>query len=239
MAQIKLFDPFTRIDGTTLEHFSTHWHTRHAEIAKGLPQIKHYIQSHRREDAPAALGAPLGACWADGSSETWYDGPEEITAMFELPALTALMEDERNFMDTHRERYHVITREQHIDGPELSPCTGVKALLFTRRDPALTQEDFFAAWITPDDAELGRAVGATRHVVCPRVASPFDHPNPEVEESSLPPFDGVRELWWESTEALAAGAAADPDAWARLVHPPTVDAGGSFALYASERLIIR
>jgi hypothetical protein len=238
MSRVKLFDPFTRKPGTTLEHFSGHWTEIHAEIAKTIPQIKHYVQSHRRPGPlPPVLGG-LAASRVDGSSETWYDDPAAVLTMVDEPGAQALLVDEENFMDLSWPRYPVMTRENAIDGEVQAPSAdGAKLLVFTRRAPTLDADAFFGAWVTGDDQALGRAVGATRHVVCPRIED-FTFPNAEVPKGSDTQIDGVRELWWPSVQAMTDGASRDPAAWDRLVTPPVVDASRSFPLFAYERLII-
>jgi hypothetical protein len=240
VTQVKLFDPFTRATGTTLAAFSNHWTTVHAEIAKGIPQIRHYVQSHRIEGMPAPITTALGERTCDGSSETWYDSPTEIRTMLSEPGLEQLMLDEENFMDLAIDRYPTITREHPIDAARLdSRAHGVKLLLFVRRAVA-TAAEFRAQWPRDDDAALGRAVGATRHVACTALDESYSflHPNPDVRAEASQPYDGVRELWWPDAEALTRGAGGRPDAWAQLTRPDAVDAQRSFALFARERVII-
>jgi EthD domain len=238
MSQVKLFDPFTRKPGTTLQHFSRHWTEIHAEIAKTIPQIKHYVQSHRRNEPLPTVLEDLAPSRVDGSSETWYDDPDAIVGMVDEPGVQALLVDEENFMDLSWPRYPVMTRENMIDGEVQAPSAdGVKLLVFTRRAPHLDADAFLDAWVTGDDQDLGRAVGATRHVVCPRVED-FAFPNAEVPQGTDTQIDGVRELWWPSVEAMTDGASSDPTAWTRLVTPSAVDPSRSFPLFAYERLII-
>jgi uncharacterized protein (TIGR02118 family) len=238
MSQVKLFDPFTRKPGTTLAHFSRHWTEIHAEIAKTIPQIKHYVQSHRRDEPLPSVLETLGSSRVDGSSETWYEDPAAIPEMVDEPGAQALLVDEENFMDLSWPRYPVMTRETAIDGEvDVPSAEGVKLLIFTRRVPSLDADAFLDAWVTDDDQALGRAIGATRHVVCPRIGD-FTFPNAEVPPGDDTQIDGVRELWWPSVQAMTDGASGDPAAWSRLVTPPTVDASRSFPLFAYERLII-
>src|SRR4051812_33799761 len=103
-----MFDPFPRAKCISLAAFSHHWTTMHAEIAKRLPHIRHYVQSHRIEGAPPVLGAPRGETWCDGSSETWYDSAAALEEMMGESALRELMADEGNFMDLTAKRFPVL-----------------------------------------------------------------------------------------------------------------------------------
>jgi uncharacterized protein (TIGR02118 family) len=241
MTQVKLFDPFPRLTGTTLADFSAHWTGVHAEIAKHIPQIRHYVQSHRIDNPPHELFGELGATWCDGSSETWYDSAQSIQAMMDEPALAELMLDEANFMDLKVKRYPVMTCEHLIDAGRFEPERhGIKILLFVRRPKGVSPEEFHTRWLTDEDVALGRALGATRHVACPAVAETYTflHPNPDVRDGGEQPYDGVRELWWPSLDALTRAARDQPDAWSALLWPSAADVPRSLMLVAHERVII-
>jgi hypothetical protein len=242
MTQIKLFDPFPRAAGITLAAFSDHWTNVHAKIAKEqIPQIRHYVQSHRGEPMPEALGAPLGPTWCDGSSETWYDSPSELEQMLGEPGVAALMRDEENFMDLMVTRHPVMTHEHLVDAGRLDPAThGVKVLLFTRRAAGSTTAEFQEQWLRDDDVDTGRALGVTRHVACTAIPEnyTFLHPNPDVRDPDAQSYDAVRELWWPDADAIARAARAERSAWARLMHSDAADVPRSFALFAHERVII-
>jgi len=241
MTQVKLFDPFPRAQGTTLEAFSAHWTGTHAEIAKAqIPQIRHYVQSHRIASKPAALDAPLGPTWCDGSSETWYDSPAELMQMVTEAGVAALMRDEENFMDLSVKRHPILTHEHLIDAGRLDGTAhGVKVLLFLRR-AAGTPEQFHERWLDEDDVALGRVLGVTRHVACTAVPENYSflHPNPDVRVAREEGYDAVRELWWPDAGALTRAAAEHPQEWSRLLNPPSADLPRSFALFAQERVII-
>ena len=241
MTQVKLFDPFPRAAGTTLAAFSAHWTGVHAEIAKaGIPQIRHYVQSHRIEGKPSVLDAPLGQTWCDGSSETWYDSPQELTAMLDERGVAELMVDEENFMDLSVKRYPIMTHEHLIDAARFDPDRqGVKVLLFLRRS-AGTPSEFHERWLSDQDVVLGRTLGVTRHVACTALPETYTflHPNPDVRDGGEQPYDAVRELWWPDAAALISAAEREPQAWEALVHPPGADLPRSFALFAREQVII-
>ncbi len=242
MTQVKLFDPFPRTAGTTLEAFSAHWTGVHAVIAKEqIPQIRHYVQSHRVEHKPAVLDEPLAPTWCDGASETWYDSPADLRQMIGEAGVAALMRDEENFMDLSVIRHPVLTHEHLIDAGRLGPePEGVKVLLFTRRRRGSTPAEFQQRWLSADDVYAGRALGVTRHVACTALPETYTFlfPNPDVRDTAQDPYDGVRELWWESPEAVEIAAREATPAWEQLMHPEAADVSRSFALFARERVII-
>lgn len=242
MTQLKLFDPFPRAVGTSLKQFSAHWTTVHAEIAREIPQIRHYVQSHRIANVPSSLGFPFEACWCDGSSETWYDNIDDFRTMLEEPGIERLLEDETNFMDLTAPRSPVLTHEHLIDAGKLDPQQhGIKVLQFVRRKNGLSRAEFIDAWIRDNDAATGRALGATRHIACAAVDDSYDlgHPDASVFDTSRrAPYDGVRELWWPDESSLAQAARQNPTAWRRLLHSDATDVARSFALCATERVIL-
>jgi hypothetical protein len=199
------------------------------------------VQSHRLEPKPAALEDPLGPTWCDGSSETWYDSPAALEQMIGEAGVAALARDEENFMDLSVIRHPVVAHENLVDAARMGPADdGVKVLLFTRRRAVTTPEEFKRQWLCDTDVDVGRALGVIRHVVCTALSETYTflHPNPNVHDPEQDPYDGVRELWWSSQEAIAAAARDQPEAWERLIHPEAADVSRSFALLARERVII-
>jgi hypothetical protein len=245
MTMIKVFDPFPRAPQLSLEQFSEHWSTNHAAIARRLPQILLYVQTHRRADLPETLTDGFGPTWCDGSSETWYADVESLIEMTRTPVIAELMQDEARFMDLDQPRFPLICdpQELYTDGSERGR-QGVKALLFLRRRRDLSVDDFRRAWIVPSDAEASRALGATRHVVCPALPATYEflHPNADrladadVSHGELP-FDGVAELWWSSLDDVERGLRDSRDAWQTLLHHDAADISRSLALFGREVLM--
>lgn len=236
MSLMKLFDPFARRPGTTTAQFSDHWTNHHAEIAKGLPQIARYVQSHRRAEA-GPLVPGLGPTWCDGSSETWYDGLASFEEMVADPEVGGLLVDEPNFLDLDLPRSPVACAEHGLDDCGFDPADrGVKVLVFARG----LRGRFAKVLGTDERVRLGRELGVSRHVLCPRIASSDEYGNPLGDHGAGvgDPWDGVIELWWPSEEARRSAAASDPIGFARLVTPEAIDPARSMGWLADERVII-
>jgi hypothetical protein len=246
VSEVKLFDPFPRKVGTSLAEFSHYWITHHGELAKEFRRITRYVQSVRLEHKPAALGSPLADTWCDGCAETWHPDTASVRAMPEEDRFPDLMADEANFVDLSHARSLVVTRERLLDEQRFDPrLRGVKVLLFARRSRDSTRADFTAAWADDAGVDLGRRLGATRHVVCdaidhierPPIAA-SDHPGATIGTILDDGYDGVRELWWPNMAALETALTRQPEAAASLFSPDSIDPAGSFALVAHERLLV-
>jgi hypothetical protein len=241
---VKVHDLFARKANTTMEQFSHYWTTRHAEVAKRFPQIRHYIQSHRIQEEPVV--ASWGQTWPDGCAETWYVDPASLQEMVSLPRFSEeLMEDETHFMELGNPRPLLVSDEHFLDSERFDPGDrGVKLLLFARRPQGTDPSAFMAGWARDDDVGLGRTLGATRHVVCTPVRESGVLVQSDLDEgrsddlSGGGSYDGVRELWWPSQEALEASVLREPEAWAELLRASVIDAPLSMSMLTRERVII-
>ena len=68
---IKSISLLTRKDGWTHEQFVKHWFEVHAPLARAVPGLRHYVQSHifeerKRPDIPTTEVA------VDGIAELWH-----------------------------------------------------------------------------------------------------------------------------------------------------------------------
>jgi hypothetical protein len=80
-------------------------------------------------------------------------------------------------------------------------------------------------WAGDDDAELGTAMGARRHIRSRTIR--------EMHPDGIS-YLGVRELWWPTVSEFEVGITRGSDAWSRL----QANAGSSFSmLVQSERVI--
>jgi hypothetical protein len=244
VSALKVHDLFARRPGLTLEEFSAYWSSRHAELASTFEQIKHYTQNHRLGDQ--ALVPSFAPTWADGCAETYYDDLASLQEMVSLPRFAAeLMEDEKNFMDLGNPRPLLVSEEHLLDESGFDPQDrGVKLLIFAARPSGTDREEFLAAWSRDDDVELGRKLGATRHLVWTPVTdtgvlvqADLDSGSDE-KDAGGGSYDAVRELWWPERDALDEAIGRERDAWEGLLRLDTLDAGHSITLVARERVII-
>jgi uncharacterized protein (TIGR02118 family) len=89
---IKSLSLLVRRDGMTHEQFMKHWVEVHAPLARKVPGIRRYVQSHivderRRPDIP-----PIGIA-VDGAAELWYDDREAMGRALASPQMKALHTD--------------------------------------------------------------------------------------------------------------------------------------------------
>jgi uncharacterized protein (TIGR02118 family) len=89
---IKSLSLLVRKDGMTHEQFVKHWVEIHAPLARKVPGLRRYVQTHilearRRPDVPS-LDLEI-----DGIAELWYDDAESMRAALATPAARALYAD--------------------------------------------------------------------------------------------------------------------------------------------------
>jgi len=89
---VKSLSLLVRKDGMTHEQFMTHWVEIHGPLARKVPGLRRYVQSHirdqrRRPDIPD-IGVEV-----DGIAETWYDDAEAMARAVATPEMKALHAD--------------------------------------------------------------------------------------------------------------------------------------------------
>jgi hypothetical protein len=208
---VKMYGFPVRGPGVSATEFHDHWRHPHAALASGIPGIYRYTQSHR-------IDSPLldeRQERVDGIAENWFATAADAVGLPTDPVYVATVApDEPNFVDTKTllfafVRDEVLVADRTADGPDRaaqlwSAERGVATKLFVVVEPGGEQD-----WAQENDAELGRRIGALRHVRA--------HPAPEAYETSEPLVIGVHELWWPTVSDFERGVAADPEAFAELV----------------------
>jgi uncharacterized protein (TIGR02118 family) len=96
---IKSLTLLTRKAGLTHEQFMRHWVEIHAPLARKVPGIRRYVQTHileerTRADIPSAGGE------IDGIAELWYDDREAMQRAIASPEGKALYADGALFIGT-------------------------------------------------------------------------------------------------------------------------------------------
>ena len=89
---IKSVSLLVRKDGMTHEQFMTHWVEIHGPLARRVPGLRRYVQSHiqdqRRRPDIQDIGVEV-----DGIAETWYDDRDAMTRASATPEMKALHAD--------------------------------------------------------------------------------------------------------------------------------------------------
>jgi uncharacterized protein (TIGR02118 family) len=213
---VKVFVALPRKKGITEQAFHDHWRHPHATWGLSMSRRKHYVQSHRV--ATQSLGDSQSRF--DGIAEIWFDNEADAGAYNQDPVYKErLAPDEPNFIDMRNVRFLVADERVVMSEPNSQHDSQPSDLGWREQDrPVATKlvqmfEPGTSAWDTGKDLELGRAVGALRHVIC--------EPNPIVHAKGAF-VAGIRELWWPTVTAFERGISSAPQAWADLTAVPTL-----------------
>lgn len=205
-----------RLSSVSEREFHDHYRHPHGTLALTIRLVKAYVQSHRvHSDLLNEEQA-----YFEGCAEVWFDSIADVQSLPEDPDYRRyLAPDEPLFIDMERVAFHFLDEEivescastaHHardedvIWRPDRLP-TSAKLIQFV-------QEDGKLRWDGEDDLELGRRLGALRHVRC----RPISALHPEGSFAI-----GIRELWWPTLSALEAGVEQDRDAWDALIGRPS------------------
>ena len=80
--------------GISLNEFRRHWIEIHGEIARKIPGVRRYVQSHVIDEA-YSFAEPR---W-DGVAQLWWDSPEALTEALKTPQFREDMRDGEEFID--------------------------------------------------------------------------------------------------------------------------------------------
>ena len=89
---IKRVSLLTRKDGMTREQFTRHWLEIHAPLARPVPGLTRYVQSHIVEERTRP-DIPTTDVEIDGIAELWYDDREMMARAHASPQAKALFDD--------------------------------------------------------------------------------------------------------------------------------------------------
>jgi hypothetical protein len=82
----------------------------------------------------------------------------------------------------------------------------IKLVYCIRRHPALKREEFHKYWVTAHAGLVkshAEALGAVRYIQSHTIDSELATASNEARASSLPPFDGITEFWWQDLAAMS------------------------------------
>ena len=94
---IKRISFLTRKDGITHEEFVRHWFDVHGPLARGIPGLRKYVQSHIVGEASRAdiAGSDIAI---DGIAELWYDDSEAMEHAIQSDQAKRLFADGAEFI---------------------------------------------------------------------------------------------------------------------------------------------
>lgn len=123
---VKLVFCLRRRPDMSPEEFLAYWFEQHGPLVRSHAQalrIRRYVQLHPTDESPAALALRAtrgGPEPFDGVAELWFDSEDDIIAAAgseeARAAATALLEDERRFIDLERSPIWLYTERGVVDG---------------------------------------------------------------------------------------------------------------------------
>jgi uncharacterized protein (TIGR02118 family) len=178
----------TRKPGLTDAEFHRYWREVHGPIAKKIPQLKSYVQSHR---IPFPGGLPNSPY--DGAAEVLIENAAALEQLRHEPAyLNGALVDEAKFIDMKRVEWQVTTDHVMIDGPRRPNMA--KAIFQIRRKAGLTVPEFKKYWLEVHGPIVMKFPGLRRYVQCHAVEGAYSYGDPR--------WDGVAELWCDDVAAM-------------------------------------
>ncbi|EHR61214.1 EthD domain-containing protein [Saccharomonospora cyanea] len=227
---IHFFVLVPRKRGMAPREFHDHWRHPHATVESRVPTLRHYALSHRLHTD--RLGPAQSEF--DGITEAVFDTVHDAMHFGEEPYYERHVEpDEPVFVDSSRlvwmatEEEVLVPRASEQDGADhadalwlhLDRPVSVKLVQFVRTGGS-------PDWAGEPDVDLGRRIGALRHV--------RNRPS-RLVHGDEPPFRGVRQLWWPTLSAFEAGVAGGTDAFDELLDR----AGDALTLLVQEERYLR
>jgi len=94
---IKAISLLVRKDGMTHEQFVTHWLEIHGPLARAVPGIRRYVESHLLSDRKRP-DIPSMDIDIDGIAELWYDSREAMDRVMATPEAKTLLADGATFI---------------------------------------------------------------------------------------------------------------------------------------------
>jgi hypothetical protein len=202
---IKTFVIISKKPGISEDEFHDHWRYPHATWGCRMTTLQGYVQAHR-----VACDALSGIETAfDGVAEAWFVDEATAGAFRQEPVLEQYLKpDEPLFIEMESLAF-VVTVEEVIDEPAVDAANPkFPASIWSpwRAPTSIKLLQFIAAeagpdWSHDDDLDLGRQLGALRHIRC-RPSYPV--------HGDDPPFAGVRELQLPTMHEFRRGLSGAP-----------------------------
>jgi uncharacterized protein (TIGR02118 family) len=176
----------TRKPSLSDAEFHRYWREVHGPIAKKIPQLKRYIQSHR-------IPFPGQNSPYDGAAEAWVEDEKALAALRQSPEyLNGALADEPNFIDMSRVEWLMTNDHVIIDGPQ-SPQF-VKMIFALKRQPGFSLADARKYWLDVHGPIVAKLPGLRRYVQCHTIDAAYAYAEPR--------WDGVAQLWADDVAAL-------------------------------------
>lgn len=225
---IQFFALIPRVEGISSQEFHDHWRHPQGTMGRMIPTLRNYVQAHQIHTD--LLGSDQAQF--EGIAESTFDTVKDAMEFGQEPYSKKYVQpDEHNFVDVPRLEWLntkevLVPRANLQDGASYADSlwlhldlpVSIKLLQFIRRDGNPN-------WAGSDDMELGRRIGALRHVRYPSREIHCDNPS----------YLGVRQLWWPTVSAFEAGVRNDRDVFNQLIKK----AGCAVTLLAQAERLLR
>jgi uncharacterized protein (TIGR02118 family) len=176
----------TRKPSLSDAEFHRYWREVHGPIAKKIPQLRCYVQSHRIPFTGADSTY-------DGAAEVWIENEAAMTELRQSPEyLKGALADEFNFIDMNRVEWLVTNDHVILDGPQTPQL--VKTIFQLKRKPGMSLADFRKYWIDVHGPLVRKLPGLRRYVQCHAIDAAYTYAEPR--------WDGVAQLWVDNVAAM-------------------------------------
>lgn len=209
---IRYFALLSRLPDVDPTFFHDHWRHPHGTYGGRIPGIRSYVQAHH---VPSAL-FPADQDEFEAISIIEFDSVAEARGLgTERQYYDWILPDEPSFMDKSKAVALATDEEVLVPRARAQDGSSVADSLWYHLDRSISFQmlQFIRpggnpAWAGADDVELGRRVGALRHV--------RNRPLAEFH-GDQPPFLGARQLWWATWTDFVTGVERDREAFERLL----------------------
>jgi uncharacterized protein (TIGR02118 family) len=192
--------------------------------SSGVPGVRHYVQSQT-----------LGSIYAkrepgyDGIAELWYEDSAAMHQAAATPAARAALKDDDHFLDMST-FVSLLTEEVVIREAEINPSV-VKLVEFPVRLRSVVPEEFHRYWREQHGPLASRLPQMRRYVQSHARASAY-------RGGRNPPFDGLAEVWFDSTAQMREAERTAEYAAIRPDEPNFIDQAATRFIITQERVII-
>ena len=176
----------TRKPAISEEEFHRCWREVHGPIARQIPQLEHYKQSHRVPFAGATSDY-------DGVAKVWLEDEAAMDALRCSPEyLDGALANEPNFINMNRAGWLVTQDRVILDGPQIT--SQAKTISRVKRKAGMSLKDSRTYWAEAHSPLACKLPGIQRYVQCLTVDTAYAYAEPRLDE--------VSQIWVENLVAL-------------------------------------
>ena len=189
---VKTITFIKRKPGMSVEDFGQYWREKHARIVTKLPGLRRYVQCHT-----IPSGYRNGEPAYDGVAEVWFDSTDAMREGSRTAEYRAIRADETNFIDLTKIGFVITEERVQKDAPP--EASMVHLVEFVTRKSGMSVEAFQRHWSDVHGPLGAKIPMVRRYVQC--------HVRPSAyRDGRQPTYDGVAEVWFDSTAAMRESA---------------------------------